>query len=339
MAFRHVSSRHFLALMEKHAGIGSWSLDVASGAFEWSDGLHRIMRTDPAKFTPSVDAVVDMVDADDRWVFLDKLRDGSALDARPIRMTLPDGSRRWQVCFKDQAPSGDDGAAVMIGIVQDVTEQKNAVDVLLQRQRLLETLVTLGGGMLWRAEPGGSLFFEIGWCEFTGTTLAANRDGGWLERLHPDDRDGAQMAWQTAVRTRTFYSTAYRVRRFDGTYESVVAKASPMLDAHGAVLEWVGYCEPIRVATAKRPEVSRSNEDHPTAVESKAARALLDWSIADLAQASGVSSATITRFESDRAGRPRTRTRTQECLLEAFADHGIEFGQGDEGVTTIRFKP
>jgi transcriptional regulator with XRE-family HTH domain len=64
----------------------------------------------------------------------------------------------------------------------------------------------------------------------------------------------------------------------------------------------------------------------------RAARALLNWSRADLAKLSGVSEPTIHRFEN---GVNEPETRTANKILEAFDKHGVEFSyhQG------VRFKP
>lgn len=57
----------------------------------------------------------------------------------------------------------------------------------------------------------------------------------------------------------------------------------------------------------------------------RAARALLKWTMRDLATESGVALATINAAENGRA--PRAATAT--ALVEAFAAHGVEILNGD----------
>jgi transcriptional regulator with XRE-family HTH domain len=64
----------------------------------------------------------------------------------------------------------------------------------------------------------------------------------------------------------------------------------------------------------------------------RAARALLNWSRADLSKLSGVSEPTLHRFENG-ANEPETRTANK--LFEVFDKHGVEFSD-HQGV---RFKP
>lgn len=71
----------------------------------------------------------------------------------------------------------------------------------------------------------------------------------------------------------------------------------------------------------------------------KAARALLDWSQKELADASGVSEPTIKRLEaadaeSSLGGRAETAQRIVDCLIRAGAEFidGTYTGDGGQGV-------
>jgi transcriptional regulator with XRE-family HTH domain len=58
------------------------------------------------------------------------------------------------------------------------------------------------------------------------------------------------------------------------------------------------------------------------AAQSRAARALLGWSQADLAKAAGLGEATVRNFE---AGRSDPYGRTLDAIQRAFEEAGIEF--------------
>ena len=67
-----------------------------------------------------------------------------------------------------------------------------------------------------------------------------------------------------------------------------------------------------------------------TSAQIRAARALLDWQMKQLADASGVSAATIQRIERQ-TGVPSTHGRTLLYLKRAFEEAGVEFiGAPDE---------
>jgi len=56
----------------------------------------------------------------------------------------------------------------------------------------------------------------------------------------------------------------------------------------------------------------------------KAARAMLSWSAAELAERAGIGSATLKRYERQ-AGVPIASTRVLNQLRDVLEQHGIEF--------------
>ena len=68
-----------------------------------------------------------------------------------------------------------------------------------------------------------------------------------------------------------------------------------------------------------------------TSAQIRAARGMLDWSRKDLAQASGLSFASMMRLESFN-GIPSSNFKTLEAIRLAFERAGIEFiGSPDDG--------
>jgi PAS domain S-box-containing protein len=68
---------------------------------------------------------------------------------------------------------------------------------------------------------------------------------GWIDSLHPDDRERTQEIWSKAVAERTLYDTEYRVQRCDGEYRMCSARGVPVLEGDGTIREWVGTCTDI----------------------------------------------------------------------------------------------
>jgi two-component sensor histidine kinase len=69
---------------------------------------------------------------------------------------------------------------------------------------------------------------------------------GWLEVVHPDDRDAVMTAWSHARETGGF-DVECRIRRTDGTYLWFSTRATPVRDRRGAVREWLGTSTEIHV--------------------------------------------------------------------------------------------
>ena len=93
------------------------------------------------------------------------------------------------------------------------------------------------------------------WRALTGQTVDEVRGWGWLNALHPDDRDRSATVWQTAVDTRSTYETEYRVRRWDGEYVWYQARGAAVLDPDDSIREWVGIC--VNIGIESGPHSSR----------------------------------------------------------------------------------
>jgi predicted transcriptional regulator len=81
----------------------------------------------------------------------------------------------------------------------------------------------------------------------------------------------------------------------------------------------------------------------PTGEQIRAARAMLGWSVSELARQAGVSWRTVQRAEAAGASVPRMHIATIEKLQRALEDGGIEFLQASQrsngGGVGIRRRP
>jgi PAS domain S-box-containing protein len=86
------------------------------------------------------------------------------------------------------------------------------------------------------------------WQEITGQSPAdqsGNEGDGWLDRVHPEDRDKAGAAWTRARTTGVSYETEYRVLTSTGEPRFVLARAVAIRGLEGEVREWVGTLRDI----------------------------------------------------------------------------------------------
>ncbi len=95
--------------------------------------------------------------------------------------------------------------------------------------------------MTWSALPDGSLdYIGHGFSETRGRAQDAALGAGWLDGVHPDDRERTQDLWRTAIATGEKYDTQFRVRMADGTYRWQLVRALPIRDEGGEITRWVG---------------------------------------------------------------------------------------------------
>lgn len=94
--------------------------------------------------------------------------------------------------------------------------------------------------LVWRAaEPGLWTWASPQWTTFTGQQDPDSHGWGWLEPLHPDDRDAAREAWNNAA-GRGELEVEYRIGDREGAYRWFQTRAMPVRDKGGVIVEWLG---------------------------------------------------------------------------------------------------
>jgi PAS domain S-box-containing protein len=80
------------------------------------------------------------------------------------------------------------------------------------------------------------------WRNYTGQSFQEMEGWGWSKAIHPDDVEHAIMALKDALKTKSKYEVEYRLRRYDGVYRNFLARAAPVINNDGSIMEWVGTC-------------------------------------------------------------------------------------------------
>jgi PAS domain S-box-containing protein len=95
--------------------------------------------------------------------------------------------------------------------------------------------------IVWTVRADGTCdYVNARWLEFTGRTLAAEIGLGWVDRLHPEDRNGYLEQYRQAVARREPLRAEYRVRRHDGQYRWLLDVAVPRFAQEGEFLGLIG---------------------------------------------------------------------------------------------------
>lgn len=121
-----------------------------------------------------------------------------------------------------------------------------SVHVVEQRLRIMEdriqAMVAASSSINWLATGEGLIEDAPHWRFFTGQSVEQVKGWGWLNAIHPEDRERVLAAWREALRQRLPYTDEYRLRRCDGVYLDFLAQAAPIYEDDGSVREWVGMC-------------------------------------------------------------------------------------------------
>ncbi|HEX2205676.1 MAG TPA: MHYT domain-containing protein [Longimicrobium sp.] len=134
--------------------------------------------------------------------------------------------------------------------------RSSETEALRRSEDRFRSLVVATAQIVWAADPRGEFVErQPEWETFTGMAFDAYRGWGWLQAVHPDDRERAADGWRRALARRTMHEAELRLRRADGAWRHASIRAVPVLEPGGRVREWVGAC--TDVTERRRTELAR----------------------------------------------------------------------------------
>lgn len=158
-------------------------------------------------------------------------KDGSTFWAHVVVTALYDEQRQLQGFAK---------------VTRDITAQKQAEDALRWSEQRYRTLVAATAQVVWSANVDGKIETDLpAWRAYTGQSPEQVLGWGWLDALHPDDRERTLKVWQQAYTNRLPYATEYRVLCQDGGCRDFTVRGVPVLNDDGTIREWIGACTDI----------------------------------------------------------------------------------------------
>ncbi|HZG50908.1 MAG TPA: ATP-binding protein, partial [Pyrinomonadaceae bacterium] len=107
------------------------------------------------------------------------------------------------------------------------------------------SLVTATAQVVWTTDAAGRVGDIPAWRAMTGQTKEEVRGRGWLDAVHPEERERTSQLWFRAVERRSIYATEYRLRQRDGSYRDFAVRGVPVIAEDGSLREWVGTLSDI----------------------------------------------------------------------------------------------
>jgi two-component system CheB/CheR fusion protein len=130
-------------------------------------------------------------------------------------------------------------------------DRARSEQTLRESERRYRSLVSVITDIPCTVDPEGRFVtLQDAWSRYTGQTWEHYRGFGWLDAVHPDDRRSAREKWTEACRSRSLYEVRARIWHAETReFRCIVARATPVLDDHGVLREWVGACTDIHDET------------------------------------------------------------------------------------------
>jgi PAS domain S-box-containing protein len=157
------------------------------------------------------------------------------------RVVHPDNSIHWirtqgKVVFDEQ-----NTPQRMLGTIIDITERKRSLQIIEESEKKFRTLADSMPQFIWTGDKEGHLnYFNQAVYNYSGLTPEQINKEGWIQIVHPDDREENIKQWLHSVATGEAFLFEHRFKRYDGEYRWQLSRAIPQKDANGNLQMWVG---------------------------------------------------------------------------------------------------
>jgi PAS domain S-box-containing protein len=236
------------------ARMAYWRYDVASGAFTFDDRFFAMcgataeqeggytqalaafaQRHAVPRFAREIEGIIQQATQSPDF------SQGARADGQLIRL---DGTLFWASIWFRAEKDAAGRATGLFGVVQDITERKQAEAEILDSAMRLQTAVQAGNIGLWDWDLRANRVFyspewkrQLGYAEdeFTSDSLE------WQNHIHPDDLDNFLHQLSGLIEpSGAGFQFEYRFRHKDGTYSWIFSQASMLRDEDGFPARIVG---------------------------------------------------------------------------------------------------
>lgn len=257
---------------QRIAGMGNWQIERVSGNIFWSEEVYHIFEID-IKQKASYEAYKNLIHPDDRKKVEDKFEKSlkSKLSYRlKYRLLLQNGKVKYVVESCENSFDENGNNISSHGTLQDVTDEEKLYHEIEEKSKQLneaQRIAKLGSWELdivedklyWSDEVYH--IFEINKENFKATYL------GFLDKIHPDDRDRVNEAYTISLATKKPYKIVHRLLLGDQRIKYVEERCETIYNAAGNPVKSIGTILDISEKVMSEEKIRISEERFDLAMQ------------------------------------------------------------------------
>jgi two-component system CheB/CheR fusion protein len=128
----------------------------------------------------------------------------------------------------------------------DATSAKMLESNLREQAGQLKQMTESLPNLVWGCRADGACeYLSQRWVDFTGVSEAEQLGYGWINQVHPEERERVRDQWRASVKAGAQLDTEFRMRSKSGEYRWFKTRSAPIRDQHGNVLRWYCTCTDV----------------------------------------------------------------------------------------------
>lgn len=237
-----------LRMAVESAKLGTWEYDPLSGILACSKECRKISGL-PASTDITLGLVVDHICTEDKNLFYDQIKkanDPSGEGRLDMRVRFHHHISKGLIWIEIRGKvffNSNHKPERLIGTVIDISEEKESHQELLNSMEMFQTMADNVPAMIWMS--GSDKFndyFNKTWLEFTGRALHQEEHEGWLDGVHPDDKQTCINTYNESLKNQKGFYTEYRLLHKDGSYRWIADNSVPRFAPTGEFFGFISAC-------------------------------------------------------------------------------------------------
>ncbi|WP_109485088.1 PAS domain-containing sensor histidine kinase [Occallatibacter savannae] len=255
------ATQEHLRLAHEAAQVGTWEWDGAANTRVLSPELHEMFGTDPKASDREIEETwasrLHPADKADVFAAMSGASRSGSLEVE-YRYQHPLRGERF---FYTKGRVVDGGTRLM-GVVLDVTDQKNASKLAAEQRERFEFATGAGDIGYWFCDlPFDKLIWDERVKEHFWLAPDADVDIELFYRcIHPDDREMTKRAIEESIANHTNYDVEYRTISLEGKQKWIRATGRTAYDESGRPIRFDGVTQEVTALKQTREALIRSEK-------------------------------------------------------------------------------
>jgi PAS domain S-box-containing protein len=163
-------------------------------------------------------------------------------------------SGEWQDVISLQLFLGTVSVPLLL-LAAVIHESREKAQVLRESESRFRSMADNSPVMIWMSGPDRKCeYFNKPWLNFTGRTLEQELGDGWVEGVHPEDRQHCLRVYTESFDARRPFEMEYRLRHRNGDHRWVIDCGVPRFMPDGSFTGYIGSC--LDIAERKLSEAA-----------------------------------------------------------------------------------
>jgi PAS domain S-box-containing protein len=275
IALRESEQRFELAIWGSNDGIWDWP-NIEEDTEWWSPRFYELLGYEFEEIPPSLSSFSGLLHPEDRDRVFQAVRahleKESPFDIE-YRLRLKEGTYRWFYARGKAVKNAKGVVTRMAGSIQDIHDRRQAEISIRESETRFRTVSDTAPVLIWMSDTEKNCtYVNQRWLDFTGRILDQELGNGWVENIHPEDKQRCLAICEAAFLNRIPLEMEFRLRHKNRGYRWVIDRGVPRFDSDGKFLGFIGTCVDISEQKHHEQSIARYNQMLQGEIEERTTR-------------------------------------------------------------------